>query len=221
MNPRKYNEGLEREEYKMVELRNYMKMHIGDIKYVYKIQNTHLNLLIQNKDIDKIRQILPKYMEYNIDVDFFGSICGSEVDKDLRLKKDYKSRWDVQIQNLAQARLLEHFIDIIPKGDCDPSKYQWNLNIESYIAIMKYLAENKLDEQYQWCLENFKINVKIDIEPKPAEEKKDDSLKKEDTPPKVEEPPKEDPPKEEPKPKSEEEKADTPEKKEEEPKKDE
>ena len=80
----------------------------GNIRFIYKIQNGHLNSLLCAGDFEKLKELLPQYIEFNVDAKYFGCVYGS-------LQKDFQTRWNFWIRKLIQADALEEFLPIIPR----------------------------------------------------------------------------------------------------------
>lgn len=80
-------------ERKLKELTQFYKEQYQDVRHIYNFQNRHLALLLQAGEIEKLRALLPEYMEFNSDEGYFGTVHDS-------LKKDFQHRWAFWVQKL-------------------------------------------------------------------------------------------------------------------------
>lgn len=67
------------------------------------MQNGHLNSLLNDSNFEKMKELLPQYIEFNVDAKYFGCVYGS-------LQKDFQARWNFWIRRLIQADALEQFL---------------------------------------------------------------------------------------------------------------
>lgn len=57
------------------------------IRFIYKVQDGHLNFILSDKSLEPekkvkiLKELLPKYIQFNNDSSFYGSVHGS-VQKD-------------------------------------------------------------------------------------------------------------------------------------------
>lgn len=120
--------------------------HFGDIKFLYKIQNNHLNYLLSQRteaSFQQLKEALPRYLEMYCDdnsAKYFGTQYGT-------VKKDFQQRWNFWVRRLIQFKVLEDFLELIPREDTNirevrakpGSKLQFVLEIKTYTAIFEYL----------------------------------------------------------------------------------
>ena len=80
-----------------------------------------------------LKELLPKYLEFNSDPKFFGTVHGS-------IQKDYQFRWAHWVRKMIQLGILEEYLDIIPK---DSTQGKFFLEIKTYTRIFEFLIFKK------------------------------------------------------------------------------
>jgi hypothetical protein len=146
------------------------------VKFIYKIQNGHLNFLLMRirhkldagakigdeaehkKRMAHFKSVLQSYLEFNNDVHFYGAVYS-----DSTVQQDYQYRWSFWIRKLMQHGLLTEILDIIPTKTSAPGragadkekKVSFELEISTYTKILEHLIKVKKVEEFQWCLDNL------------------------------------------------------------------
>ena len=103
---------------------------------ILKVQNGYLEMLLKNKDTDKLRTIIPEFLSNHTHL--LISI----------LIEDNRDRWEHWINRLMQKKLLTELIAIIPKENP-------RLDYKFYTKIFEYFLEVKDFKSIQELLNIF------------------------------------------------------------------